>query len=79
MQQQDKVRFFKTPDSVLTKQLESYDDLMKKYQSTNPLFKEIITSQIEFARRATRWEQDYITNRKMAVDYYFGPNGKTPI
>jgi TRAP-type mannitol/chloroaromatic compound transport system substrate-binding protein len=79
MQQQDKVRFFKTPDGVLTKQLESYDDLMKKYQGTNPLFKEIITSQIEFARRATRWEQDYITNRKMAVDYYFGPNGKTPI
>jgi hypothetical protein len=22
----------------------------------------------------TRWEQDTVTNRRMAVDHYFGPN-----
>ncbi len=79
MQQQDKVRFFKTPDALLKKQLELYDEISKKYIGTNPLFKEIIESQLAFAKRTVRWEQDYVTNRKMAFDHYFGPNGKLPI
>jgi TRAP-type mannitol/chloroaromatic compound transport system substrate-binding protein len=79
LQTQDKVRFFKTPDPVLKKQLELYDEITKKYLGTNPLFKEIIESQVAFAKRATRWEQDYITNRRMAFDHYFGPNGKLPV
>src|ERR1700754_945519 len=76
LQTQDKVRFFKTPDSVLAKELDLYDYITKKYLGTNPLFKEIIESQIAFAKRATRWEQDYITNRKMVYNHYFGPNAK---
>ncbi len=32
-------------------------------------------SQIAFARRATRWEQDTVVNRRMAFDHYFGPKG----
>jgi TRAP-type mannitol/chloroaromatic compound transport system substrate-binding protein len=79
LQTQDKVRFFKTPDSILKRQLELYDEVTRKYVGTNPLFKEIIESQLAFAKRATRWEQDYITNRKMAFDHYFGPGAKSPI
>src|SRR3954453_2557258 len=79
LQTTDKVRFFKTPDPVLAKQLELYDEIAKKYIASNPLFKEFIESQLAFAKRATRWEQDYITNRKMAFDHYFGPNAKSPI
>jgi TRAP-type mannitol/chloroaromatic compound transport system substrate-binding protein len=79
LQTTDKVRFFKTPDSILAKQLELYDEITKKYIASNPLFKEIIQSQLAFAKRTTRWEQDYITNRKMAFDHYFGPNAKSPI
>jgi len=79
LQTQDKVRFFKTPDSVLQKQLELYDEIAKKYIASNPLFKEIIASQMDFAKRALRWEQDYITDRKMAFNHYFGPNAKSPI
>jgi TRAP-type mannitol/chloroaromatic compound transport system substrate-binding protein len=79
LQTTDKVRFFKTPDPILKRQLELYDEITKKYVGTNPLFKEIIESQLAFAKRATRWEQDYITNRKMAFDHYFGPNAKSPI
>ena len=75
LQTQDKVKFYKTPDTILKRQLELYDDVTKKYIASNPLFKEIVESQITFAKRATQWEQDYITNRKMAFDYYFGPNG----
>src|SRR5712675_1014796 len=79
LQTTDKVRFFKTPDSILKRQLELYDEITKKYVASNPLFKEIIQSQLAFAKRALQWEQDYITPRKMAFDHYFGPNAKTPI
>jgi hypothetical protein len=48
---------------------------VKKYSATNPLFKEIVESQIAFARRATQWEQDTVVGRKMAPDYYFSREG----
>ena len=67
LQTQDKVKFFKTPDSILKKQLELYDEITKKYMATNPLFKEIIASQLAFAKRATQWEQDYITQPQDGV------------
>src|SRR5689334_6059197 len=79
LQTQDKVRFFKTPDAILKRQLELYDEITKKYIASNPLFKEIIQSQLDFAKRAVRWENDYIVSRKMAFDHYFGPNAKLPI
>ncbi len=75
LQTKDKVRFFKTPDAVLKRQLELYDEVAKKKAAENPLFAEILQSQLAFARRATRWEQDTVVNRKMAFDHYWGPNG----
>jgi TRAP-type mannitol/chloroaromatic compound transport system substrate-binding protein len=75
MQTKDKVRFFKTPDAILKKQLELYDGVVNKKSAENPLFKEIVDSQVAFARRATQWEQDTVVGRKMAYDHYFGPNG----
>jgi len=75
LQTKDKVKVYKTPDSVLKKQLEVYDVVAAKKSAENPLFKEIIASQIKFAERATRWEQDTIVSRKMVFDHYFGPNG----
>jgi TRAP-type mannitol/chloroaromatic compound transport system substrate-binding protein len=79
LQTTDKVKFYKTPDSVLKRQLEVYDEVAKKYAAQNPLFKEIALSQIAFAKRATQWEQDTVVSRKMAFDHYFGPNAKAPI
>ena len=79
LQTTDKVKFYKTPDSVLKKQLEVYDDVVRKYAASNPLFKEIAESQLAFAKRATQWEQDYVVNRRMAFEHYWGPNAKRPI
>lgn len=76
MQTKDKVKFYKTPDSVLQKQLEVYDQVVEKKSAENPLFKEIVASQMAFAKRATQWEQDTVTNRRMAYNHYFGPNAK---
>src|SRR6187551_201280 len=75
LQAKDNVKFYKTPDAILKKQLEVYDEVVKKKAAENPLFKEIIQSQIAFAQRATRWEQDTVVGRRMAVDHYFGKDG----
>ncbi len=74
LQTVNNVKFYKTPDPLLKKQLEIYDEVVKKKAADNPLFKEILQSQIAFAERATRWEQDTVVNRRMAVDHYFGQN-----
>ena len=51
LQTKDKVRFYRTPDSVLQKQLEVYDQVAAKKSADNPLFKEIAESQ-QRVRRA---------------------------
>jgi TRAP-type mannitol/chloroaromatic compound transport system substrate-binding protein len=76
LQSKDNVKFYKTPDAILQKQLELYDEIVAKKAAENPLFKEIVQSQLAFARRTTRWEQDTVVSRKMAFDHYFGPNAK---
>ena len=75
LQTKDNVKFYKTPDAVLKVQLEVYDEVVKKKSAENPLFKKIVQSQIKFAERATRWEQDTVVGRRMAFDHYFGANG----
>jgi TRAP-type mannitol/chloroaromatic compound transport system substrate-binding protein len=76
LQTKDKVKFYKTPDSILQKQLEVYDQVVEKKSAENPLFKEIVESQLAFAKRATQWEQDTVVSRRMAYNHYFGPNAK---
>jgi len=76
MQSKDKVRFYKTPDSILQKQLEVYDQVVQKKMSESPIFKEILDSQRAFAERAVRWDMDNNVNRRMAYNHYFGQ--KTP-
>jgi TRAP-type mannitol/chloroaromatic compound transport system substrate-binding protein len=79
MQTKQNVKFYKTPDAILKRQLEIYDEVAKKYAAANPLFKKIVESQLAFAKRATQWENDTVVSRKMAYDHYFGPNAKKPI
>jgi TRAP-type mannitol/chloroaromatic compound transport system substrate-binding protein len=79
LQTKDNVKFYKTPDAVLKRQLEVYDEVAKKYAAANPMFKKIVESQLAFAKRATQWENDTVVSRKMAFDHYWGPNAKKPI
>ena len=74
LQTKDNVKFYKTPDAILRQQLQIYDEVVKKKSAENPLFKKIVQSQIAFAERAARWEQDTVVNRRMAFDHYFGQN-----
>src|ERR1700710_2785078 len=75
LQTKDNVKFYKTPDAILRAQLEIYDEVVKKKSAENPLFKEILQSQLAFAKRTTQWEQDTVVSRKMAYDHYWGANG----
>jgi TRAP-type mannitol/chloroaromatic compound transport system substrate-binding protein len=75
LQTKDNVKFYKTPDAILKLQLEVYDEIVKKKSAENPLFKEILQSQLAFAKRTTQWEQDTVVSRKMAYDHYWGANG----
>ncbi|MGJ4926008.1 TRAP transporter substrate-binding protein [Bradyrhizobium sp. HKCCYLS2038] len=72
--QKDGVKFYKTPEAILKQQLEIYDEVAKKKAAENPIFKKILMSQLAFAERAARWEQDTVVNRRMAFDHYFGAN-----
>lgn len=68
----DKVKFYKTPDSVLQAQLKAWDAILAEKSAQNPLFKEIIASQKAFAERAVKWEQDTTVDRRMAMNHFFG-------
>jgi TRAP-type mannitol/chloroaromatic compound transport system substrate-binding protein len=72
LQTRDKVRFYKTPDGLLQRQLEVYDAAADKKSADNPLFKEIAESQRAFAARAVKWELDTVISRRMAYNHYFG-------
>ena len=79
LQTKDGVKVYKTPDAILKRQLEIFDQVAKKKAGENAVFKEVVLSQLAFAKRAVQWDQDTVVNRKMAYDHYFGPNAKTPI
>ena len=72
LQTKDKVKFYKTPDTVLQDQLKLWEEILVKKSAENPLFKEIVASQKAFASRAVKWEQDTVVNRRMAVNHFFG-------
>jgi TRAP-type mannitol/chloroaromatic compound transport system substrate-binding protein len=76
MQTKDKVRFYKTPDSILRKQLETYDAAVLK-RKDNALFNEIAESQKKFAERVVKWDFDTNVRREIAYNHYFG-KGKAP-
>src|SRR5438876_4408587 len=73
LQTKDKVKFYKTPDAILQKQLDVYDEIVEKKSKDNPLFAEIVASQKAFAERAVKWDMDNNVSRRMAYNHYFGP------
>jgi len=71
MQTKQNVKFYKTPDAILQKQLDLYDTIAAKKSAENPLFKEVIESQRAFAARAVRWDLDTTVSRRMAYNHYY--------
>src|SRR5688572_11948958 len=78
MQQKQGVKFYKTPDALLQRQLAAYDGAADKKAAENPLFKEIAESQKRFAERAVRWDLDTNVDRRMAYRHYFAKGAQKP-
>jgi TRAP-type mannitol/chloroaromatic compound transport system substrate-binding protein len=65
------VKFYKTPDPILKRQLEVWDQIIEKKSAENPLFKKVLESQRAFAQRAARWQNDTLVNYRMAYNHFF--------
>jgi len=65
------IKFYKTPDSILKAQLDSWDKVVAKKSAENPYFKRVMDSQQAFAARAGQWQNDYMVDFKMAYNRYF--------
>jgi len=72
MQQKQNVKFYKTPDSVLQRQLVVYDQAAEK-RKDNAIFREVEESQKAFAARSVRWFLDTQVSSRMAYNHYFAP------
>jgi TRAP-type mannitol/chloroaromatic compound transport system substrate-binding protein len=72
----DKVNFYKTPDSILRAQLDSWDKVTAAKAKENPHFQKVLDSQKAFAARAGQWQNDYMVDFKMAYNRYFAKGGK---
>jgi TRAP-type mannitol/chloroaromatic compound transport system substrate-binding protein len=72
LQEKDKVKFYKTPDALLQRQLTAYDQAANKKGAGNAIFKEIEESQKKFASRVVKWDLDTNVGRRMAYNHYFG-------
>ena len=71
MQQKQNVKFYKTPDAVLQRQLVEYDKAAAK-RKDNALWVEIEGSQKNYAERSVRWFLDTQVSPRMAYNHYFG-------
>jgi TRAP-type mannitol/chloroaromatic compound transport system substrate-binding protein len=69
--QKSGVKFYKTPDAILRRQLEIWDEVMKQKSAENPMFKRVLDSQRAFAERAARWQADTLVDYKMALNHFF--------
>ena len=65
------MKFYKTPDSILQTQLRVWDEVVKKKEAENPLFKKVNDSMRNFAQRAGRWSFDTNVNYRMAYQHFF--------
>jgi TRAP-type mannitol/chloroaromatic compound transport system substrate-binding protein len=70
MREKQGVKYYKTPDAILRKQLDIWDEVIAK-KSADPMFKKVLESQRAYARRAGRWQIDTLVDFKMAYNHFF--------
>jgi TRAP-type mannitol/chloroaromatic compound transport system substrate-binding protein len=78
MQTKQNVKFYRTPDALLQRQLVVYDQAAAKKSAENPMFKEIEESQRQFAERAVKWYLDTQISPRMAYNHYFAKTAAKP-
>jgi TRAP-type mannitol/chloroaromatic compound transport system substrate-binding protein len=76
IQAKDKVKVYRTPDSIVQAQLQIWDKVIAKKSAENPFFKKVLDSQKTFAERTTKWQYDQNIDYRIAVNHYFGAKKK---
>jgi TRAP-type mannitol/chloroaromatic compound transport system substrate-binding protein len=76
LKNEHKIAFYKTPDSILRAQLDSWDKVVAAKAKENPHMQKVLDSQKAFAARAGQWQNDYTVDYKMAYNRYFAKGGK---
>jgi TRAP-type mannitol/chloroaromatic compound transport system substrate-binding protein len=69
--QQQGVKFYATPNSVLQAQLKIWDEIVARKEKENPMFKKVNDSMKAFAQRSTKWQNDTDVDFRMAANHYF--------
>jgi TRAP-type mannitol/chloroaromatic compound transport system substrate-binding protein len=72
MSEKQGVKFYKTPDAILRRQLEAWDKILAAKSAENPAFKKVSDSMRDFAQRTCRWQNDTSVDYKMAYNHFFG-------
>ena len=74
IQVKDKVKVYKTPDSILQAQLKIWDDMIAKRGNdpNNPWFGKVLASQKAYAERVGKWFYDQSVDYRIAFNHYFG-------
>ncbi len=71
MSEKQGVKFYKTPDKILQRQLQAWDKIAIAKEKENPMFKKVNDSMRAFAHRAGRWQNDTMVDYKMAYNHFF--------
>jgi len=71
LQEKHNVKFYRTPNAVLQRQLVVYDQATVK-RKDNAMWVEIEQSQKRFAQRAVKWQLDTQIYPTMAYNHYLG-------
>ncbi len=76
LQKNHGVKFYKTPEAILRKQLEIWDGVAARRSAENPWFKKAYESQRAFAERCVRWQGDTNVDYRMALNHFFAKKKK---
>jgi TRAP-type mannitol/chloroaromatic compound transport system substrate-binding protein len=71
LQKNHGVKFYKTPEAILKRQLEVWDEVIAKKAAQDPMFKKVLESQRAFAARAARWQADTNVDMRVAYAHFF--------
>jgi TRAP-type mannitol/chloroaromatic compound transport system substrate-binding protein len=71
MRNEQGVKTYKTPDSVLKAQLGAWDKVVERL-SADPFFKKVVDSQKDWARRVVGFQLEYEVPQELAYSHFFG-------
>lgn len=71
MRRDQGVRYFQTPDDVLSAQLSAWRKIIMRESAKSKIFRDIVDSQKRFALRVVGFENDVTPSSKMAYDFWF--------